>query len=452
MLLPMSPEDAFRILNISEEVTPDEIRHAYRIMALQWHPDRHHNLYDKDRARVHFLQATDAYRTLVRAGYVTRLPPIPGYSPPLQSPLSYQSSLMTHRSSSESTVSLDSFVHLVASSVDSHTTAPSSNMRDSPNSWKQGIRTPAETLPSQHRHPTLQSNYFNYEPPQQNPRRPPFYRSGSSFVGPLPTPSTPATPAFQNIAMYSPAYPQVPYFQPTANGSRANIHPPPPTPPYQGVPTTSYFPQQTPYFQEDSPSSNPPPPYSIPLQSLGIGTSGEWVYSLALTLEELFAGKRCRFGITRSYMTDKTKKVVIEIDIPPGCKPGTRIVCRNVGHEWRPGSFQDIAFIIEDVPHDRFVRLFDDLVMEVRLPWAGCSKNHGGKVPFMGIDGRSLVVEVENPKDKAMRGRSIVKGAGMPVRERGKVVGRGNLVVQWEILPRKPKFLHFMKRLFGRSK
>lgn len=129
-------------------------------------------------------------------------------------------------------------------------------------------------------------------------------------------------------------------------------------------------------------------------------------------------------------MCDKTKKVVIEIDIPAGCKPGTRILCRNVGHEWRPGSFQDIAFIIEEVAHDRFVRLFDDLVMEVRMPWNGCLKKQGGKVPFKGIDGKNLLVQVDYPKNKVMRGRSVVTGAGMPVRERGKVVGRGNLVVQ----------------------
>ena len=48
----------------------------------------------------------------------------------------------------------------------------------------------------------------------------------------------------------------------------------------------------------------------------------------------------------------------------------------------------------------------------------------------MGIDGRSLVIQIDYSRDKSMKGRSIVKGAGMPVRERGQVVGRGNLIVQ----------------------
>lgn len=126
--------------------------------------------------------------------------------------------------------------------------------------------------------------------------------------------------------------------------------------------------------------------------------------------------------------------MVIEIDIPPGCRPGTRILCRNVGHEWQPGVYQDIAFIIEETPHDRFVRLFDDLIMDIRLPWVDSLRRQGGKVPFMGIDGRSLIIQIDYPRDKMMRGRSIVQGAGMPVRENGQVVGRGNLIIQY-VLP-----------------
>lgn len=149
-----------------------------------------------------------------------------------------------------------------------------------------------------------------------------------------------------------------------------------------------------------------------------------------MTLEDLFFGKRCHFGITRSYISKKTKRVIIEIVIPPGSRPGTRILCRNVGHEWKPRTFQDIAFVIEEAPHDRFVRLFDDLIMEVRLPWVDSLRKQGGKVPFLGIDGTSLLAQIDYPRDKLLKGRSIIKGAGMPIRERGRVVGRGNIVVQ----------------------
>lgn len=170
------------------------------------------------------------------------------------------------------------------------------------------------------------------------------------------------------------------------------------------------------------------PPYGHPHRSIDL--PGEWVYSVALTLEELFTGKHCHFAITRHYVSRRSKNVAIEIDIPPGCRPGTRILCRNAGHEWKPNSFQDITFVIEESPHDRFIRLFDDLIMEVRVPWVDSLKRQGGKVPFVGIDGRNLLVQIDYPRDKNMKGRSIIKGAGMPIREGGQMAGRGNMVVQ----------------------
>jgi len=173
------------------------------------------------------------------------------------------------------------------------------------------------------------------------------------------------------------------------------------------------------------------------------------MYSIALTLEELFTGKHCHIAITRRYVSGRSKNVAIEIDIPPGCRPGTRILSRNAGHEWKPNCLQDIVFIIEETPHDRFIRLFDDLIMEVRVPWVDSLKRQGGKVPFVGIDGRNLVVQIDYPRDKNMKGRGIIQGAGMPIRLGGRMVGRGNMVVQWEILPPRTNILHFMKQFWG---
>lgn len=85
---------------------------------------------------------------------------------------------------------------------------------------------------------------------------------------------------------------------------------------------------------------------------------------------------------------------------------------------------------MEEAPHDRFIRLFDDLIMEVHLPCIDTLRKQGGKIPFLGIDGTSLVAQIDYPRDKLLKGRYIIKGAGMPIRERGRVVGKGNLVVQ----------------------
>ncbi|PPQ94471.1 hypothetical protein CVT25_001104 [Psilocybe cyanescens] len=421
----MSVQDAYRILEIFEGANPDEIKHAYRITALKWHPDRQHNTHDKETSTRHFLEVTNAYRTLVRGGFVKPYNPTMAKDRPPHIP---RPPPLAHQTSSDSSVvSLDSFIHLVASSSSSHTSAPPSNR----SSWKQGVREPVETLASHYRNVPTRPHTFYEVPTKGAGTGPALYR-----------PTTPFTPIPRNPEPIKVRAPQShPPKSQKANGSPQSVPLKLPAPNFP-------HPRGQPYYSHAVPKS-PMPPYTIPLVSIGLGLSGEWVYSLSISLEELFTGKHFRFGISRSYLSGKAKSVVIEIDIPSGCRPGTRILCRNVGHEHKPGIFQDIAFIIEEAPHDRFVRLFDDLVMDVRLPWVDSLRRQGGKVPFMGIDGRSLIIQIDYPRDKKLVGRSIIKGAGMPVREQGKIVGRGDLIIQWEILPPKTKILHFVKRLWG---
>ena len=94
-------------------------------------------------------------------------------SRPVQRPP--QAPPMAQKSSSQSSVSLDSFIHLVASSNESHTT-PSSSHRESPrSSWKQGIRIPSENIASQYRNTAPVSN-FHYETPQRGVKGPAMYK------------------------------------------------------------------------------------------------------------------------------------------------------------------------------------------------------------------------------------------------------------------------------------
>ncbi|KAF9560500.1 hypothetical protein CPC08DRAFT_750439 [Agrocybe pediades] len=343
--------------------------------------------------------------------------------------------------SSESSGSLDSFIHLqVASSSESHTTPASSDKNAPRSSWNQGVRHPHETMASQYRNvPPTKPRPFSYDAPlKSSGGGPPVYRPSAMSIPKEPEPIK-VQPPRTNTSTPHKAY----------TSSQSTSH-------HSSIPSSPSHPANRPHnpsqlgpaFHDHAAPSPHMPPYTIPLHSVGLGRSGEWVYSLVISLEEIFTGKHFKFGISRSYLSGRKKNVVIEIDIPSGCRAGTRILCRNVGHEWKPQVFQDIAFIIEEAPHDRFIRLFDDLIMDVRLPWVDGLRQQGGKVPFMGIDGRSLVVQIDYPKDKSMKGRSMVKGAGMPIREQGKVVGRGNLIVQWEILPPKTKIFHFFRSLW----
>ncbi len=170
---------------------------------------------------------------------------------------------------------------------------------------------------------------------------------------------------------------------------------------------------------------------NLSLMSIGIGPAKEWVYSLALTLEELLIGKHCSFALSRSLVSGATKKVILEIDIPPGCREGTRILCRGVGHEQKDGSRQDIAFIIEGLNHDHFSRIDDDLMLEVKIPYDDLLRYSGGHFMIDGLDHQKLHFHIDPLRDRVWNGKSVIKGAGMPIRRRGQFVGRGNLVIQY---------------------
>lgn len=200
----------------------------------------------------------------------------------------------------------------------------------------------------------------------------------------------------------------------------------------------------------------------------------EWTYPLLLTLEDIFRGKRLCYRIRRRYLTGKTKAVVLDVDVPPGCRSGTKIVFRDAGHERRDGTKQDLVFVVREAKHERFVRGHewrgggggescddgkdekkdkdrqkhkdqdgdkqettsgrksrkhrkykeDDLLMEVRLPWVDRLKEEKAKVVVLGVDGKELAFEVDcrsskgggKGQDGKMTGDYIVEDAGMPVR------------------------------------
>ena len=132
------------------------------------------------RSLIYFYEATNAYRTLVREGHL-KYPQVPVVNniPPQTHPTVQQPPLMAQKSSSQSSLlSLDSFIHMVASSTESHTTPASSNRGSFRSSWKQGIRNPSEAISSQYRNTAAAPpvSNFHYEGPQQGVKGPAMYK------------------------------------------------------------------------------------------------------------------------------------------------------------------------------------------------------------------------------------------------------------------------------------
>ncbi|TFK33224.1 hypothetical protein BDQ12DRAFT_445503 [Crucibulum laeve] len=452
------PPNPYRVLGVAENATMDEVKQAYKTMALKWHPDRHHE--DKEKATKNFVQVNNAYRALVRERgslpKIQRRPSAIRNHPEPQSPPTRRVPEPSPASSS------DSLVHVLTSTVDSHTTPPSSFQESRHSSTKQK---------ASHVYPTNASQRAPPCPSAAPPPRPSTKQSGRPrrFSPPLhgfrtpirpgkatPSPSNhaPAPPADHKPVPHNQAPPLPKHAPPFFNGEQpleygnSRFE----TPPYS-ILSPRPPPLDDTYATRFGITSNAhPPPYGLPLTSIGLGTSKEWVYSLPLSLEELLTGKHCRFGITRYLVSRKTKDVVIELDIPPGCRAGTKILCRGVGHERKDGTRQDIAFIIEEAPHDRFTRVGDDLIMDIRLPWIESLRSQGGRIPLDGLDGQKLFLFINYPRDRMVRGKHMIPGAGMPVRQNSVVVGRGNLIIQWEILPPHTRVIHFMKRFFPFAK
>ena len=116
---------------------------------------------------------------MVREGHL-KYPQVPVDSnivPPKPHPTVHRPPLMTQKSSSQSSLlSLDSFIHLVASSTESHTTPSSSNRESFRSSWKQGIRIPSEAISSQYRNTAPPVSNFHYEAPQRGVKGPAMYK------------------------------------------------------------------------------------------------------------------------------------------------------------------------------------------------------------------------------------------------------------------------------------
>lgn len=58
----MAQKDFYEVLGVAKTATPEELKKAYRKMALEWHPDRHRE--DKKKAEEKFKEINEAYEIL----------------------------------------------------------------------------------------------------------------------------------------------------------------------------------------------------------------------------------------------------------------------------------------------------------------------------------------------------------------------------------------------------
>ena len=210
---------------------------------------------------------------------------------------------------------------------------------------------------------------------------------------------------------------------------------------------------------DDPPPQTSEPPLRPPIIGIPLRPSrapdtnnSDWIFPLPLTLEELYSGANYRFQITRqlrtppnpeSHPTSTPKSahssldgetsastIHVNVDIPPGgYKNQTQMRFEGIGNQRKSdGTFQDIVFVIQEVLHDRFIRIQDDLVARIELTWDEDLQKED-VILVDGLDGERVEVPIPKVPDDSKETR--MPKAGMPTRNsKDEVVGRGDLVIR----------------------
>ena len=226
---------------------------------------------------------------------------------------------------------------------------------------------------------------------------------------------------------------------------------------------------------DDLPPQTAEPPLRPPIIGIPLRPSrapdtdnSDWIFPLPLTLEELYSGTNYRFQITRQLRTplkpdshpNSTPKstttsvdgetgastIHVNVDIPPGgYKNMTQMRFEGIGNQRKSdGSFQDIVFVVQEVLHDRFIRIQDDLVVKIELTWDEALQQED-VIIVDGLDGEKVEVPIPKVPDDSKETR--MPKAGMPIRNsKDEIVGRGDLVIRQVYFPFElywKKSLHF---------
>ncbi|KAG0378463.1 hypothetical protein BGX24_003781 [Mortierella sp. AD032] len=122
------------------------------------------------------------------------------------------------------------------------------------------------------------------------------------------------------------------------------------------------------------------------------------VRALGVTLEELANGGTKRLKVNRKVRdgSGRSAEKILTIDIKPGWKAGTKIRFPNEGDELPNGATQDIEFVLEEKPHDTFTRRGDDLIVDLHLTLLEALSGFSKTVKT--LDGRTLPVSASSSR------------------------------------------------------
>ncbi|KAK6125974.1 hypothetical protein DH2020_040282 [Rehmannia glutinosa] len=122
-----------------------------------------------------------------------------------------------------------------------------------------------------------------------------------------------------------------------------------------------------------------------------------------------------------------TTEEILTIEIKPGWKKGTKITFPEKGNEQRGVIPSDLVFIVDEKPHSVFKRDGNDLIATQKISLVEALTGYTAQITT--LDGRNLTIPVNNIVSPNYE--EVVKGEGMPIpKEPGK---KGNLRIKFNI-------------------
>lgn len=153
--------------------------------------------------------------------------------------------------------------------------------------------------------------------------------------------------------------------------------------------------------------------------------------TLPLTLDELYTGTTKKMKITRTLYDASGRSTqaqkIVEIEVKPGWKPGTKVTFAEMGDE-QPGHIPaDLVFVVEEKPHALFKREGNNLIVNaiVTLKEALC----GTSVMVKTLSGRNLKINVKDVISPNYEKR--VSGEGMPISKNPSQ--KGDLIIRFQV-------------------
>ncbi|XP_076440945.1 dnaJ homolog subfamily B member 1-like [Babylonia areolata] len=156
------------------------------------------------------------------------------------------------------------------------------------------------------------------------------------------------------------------------------------------------------------------------------------VKDLQVSLEEVLTGTTKKLKITRKVLnpdgrSTRVEDKILQIDVKPGWKSGTKITFPKEGDQTPNNIPADIVFVIKDKPHPTFTREGQDIRYKAKITLRDALCGTTISVPTLG--GRKIPLTLSDIIKPGSQRR--IQGEGLPFAKQP--MKKGDLIIEFDI-------------------